>query len=219
MLFALLNRNKILGIFDDKKKCKLIFNGLISNKLVREDQMEIACYINNSLCRVTDSNFFISSDSNENDEVESTTTDNTTKSDEKDNSDNERKNNKKIKLQNKILKLKKKKEKYKEYQNRFNVDLDLYKKFKNMKTDNDNFDIPEMFLGKFDFMTDLEKDNKLNLDNFIVYYRNEKITTSHEGMFYTGNNNIDNFSNSSEEESDSNDNSDNSDNSETNGNN
>ena len=109
MLFALINRNKILGLFDDKEKCKLIFNGLISNKLVREDQMEIACYINNSLCRVTDSNIFITSESNENDDVESTSTNNTTISDEKDNSDNEKRNKEKVKLQNKIIKLKKKK--------------------------------------------------------------------------------------------------------------
>ena len=70
-----------------------------------------------------------------------------------------------------------------------------------MKNDNENFEIPEMFLGKFEFMIDLEKDNKLNLDNFINYYKNERITTSHEAMFHSGRDNIDNFSNSSDESS------------------
>ena len=132
--------------------------------------------------------------------MQTTSSNVTTNSDSHSDSQNEEKRQ----LQIKINKYKKKKEKLQEYRNRYDVDLDLYKKFKKMSED-ETFQIPDMFLNKYNYMTELEKEDKLTLDEFVNFYKNEKITTSHEAMFYAGDNrNVENFSNSSDDSSENN---------------
>jgi hypothetical protein len=73
-------------------------------------------------------------------------------------------------IQNKIYELRKQKEKIEESKNVYKVDLDLYKRFKKIKETNDKFEIPEMFIDKYELMEGLEKENKLCWENFYELY-------------------------------------------------
>ena len=67
--------------------------------------------------------------------------------------------------------LKKKKSYIEDKKNTYNVDIKNYKLFIEEMKKNPNFEIPEMFIYKFNLMNELEKDNKLTFDNFFLRYK------------------------------------------------
>jgi hypothetical protein len=79
--------------------------------------------------------------------------------------------------------LKQEKKKIQEKENEYNYDLELYKKFKELKKTNNNFKIPELFVNKYNILLKLEESNELSFDNFIILYQPEVISTDYDNMF------------------------------------
>jgi hypothetical protein len=227
MLHAILYNKKLIGLFSDYNKCKLMINGLISNNFVKENQIIIKSFVNNSITEriyypdnqdysnyKNDSDISdisdISNISDDLDEImEEFSSDNTTDSDnnilkekkDKENKksiiDNSKKEQKKeikkeyneseiqerCKIMNDINSLKKDKEKYEERKRVYEVDIDLYNRFKNILLENANFEIPEMFVDKYNLMKQLESEEQLSMDTFYKLYKPKPITTSFSKIF------------------------------------
>lgn len=193
MLHAIIHKGKLVGLFSDYQKCKVMFEGLISNYFVDRKNIEIKSYYENS---ITSGEYKEDSD---NDSVSSVVleefTDNNTTDSEKQivkkettvtkqpRELNEEEIKNKAELQNSIYELKRKKEKLEESKRVYDVDVDLYKKFKKIKDTNSNFEIPEMFIDKYELMENLEKDNKLCWDNFVELYTPKKVSTNYDKLF------------------------------------
>ena len=79
--------------------------------------------------------------------------------------------------------LKQEKKKIQEKENEYNYDLELYKKFKELKGTNNNFKVPELFVNKYNIFLKLEDSNELSFDNFIILYQPEVISTDYDSMF------------------------------------
>lgn len=185
MLHAILNKCKLVGLFSDYQKCKVMFEGLILNNFVERKNLEIKSYYVNSITAgeyKEDSEY--TNDTNDTSVVlEEFSDNNTTDSDVKPKKLNEEELKEKINIQNELHQLKKKKEKLEESKRVYEVDLDLYKKFKKIKETNSNFQIPDMFIDKFDLMDGLEKESKLCWENFYELYSPKKMTTNYDKLF------------------------------------
>ena len=79
--------------------------------------------------------------------------------------------------------LKKKKEKIEEQKRIFNIDLELYVKFKKILTENPKFELPDMFEKKYEIMSELENLDKLNCDNFYAVYEDSPIPNKWSMLF------------------------------------
>ena len=90
---------------------------------------------------------------------------------------------KKNELQSNINKLMLYKKRIDEKQNKYEYDLDLFKKFKILNNDNKNFKIPELFKNKFKLFLKLEKENNLNFESFNDNYQEETFKTSYFDLF------------------------------------
>jgi len=83
--------------------------------------------------------------------------------------------------------LKKEKEKENEKINIYNIDIELYKKFLKKKTENNEFEIPELFQIKYSVFKYLDSNNELDYNNFIKLYCPTQIKTSYDNLFDIGN--------------------------------
>jgi hypothetical protein len=79
--------------------------------------------------------------------------------------------NQKIELQHNINMLKVKKNKMDESKQVFETDLKLFELFKNKIEQEDKFEIPELFRDKFNIMSKLNAENKLDWENFVLEYK------------------------------------------------
>lgn len=70
-----------------------------------------------------------------------------------------------------------------EKQNKYNCDLELYNKFKDLKSKNVSFVIPFMFKEKYDIFCILDNQNKISYDNFMEKYKPKKIKTQYDKLF------------------------------------
>ena len=186
MLHALVYKNKLVGLFSDYQKCKVMLEGLVSNNFIDRKYIEIKSYYENS---ITIGEYIEDTDDTDfSNIVEEFTDNNTTDTDKKPEKSvkkelTEEEMKKKVELQNSLNDLKKKKEKIEESKRVYQVDLDLYNKFKKIKEINNNFNIPEMFIDKYELMEDLEKENKLCWDNFYELYTPKNIATGYDKLF------------------------------------
>lgn len=183
MLHAILHKHKLVGIFSDYQKCKVMFEGLISNNFVDKKNLEIKSYYENSITVGEYNEELEDLYSNTKSEVIEQFTDNNTTDTPKKNKNNKEDEIKKTEIQNKIFELKKQKEKLEESKNVYNVDLDLYKKFKKIKETNNKFEIPDMFTDKYELMEGLDKENKLCWENFHELYKPKNISTNFDKLF------------------------------------
>jgi hypothetical protein len=185
MLHAILNKGNLVGIFSDYQKCKVMFEGLVSNNFVIRKNLEIKSYYENSITVGEYDEEIENLDINTVSEVLEEFTDNNTTDteNEKNNIKKEEEIKKKHEIQNKIYELKKQKEKIEESKNVYNVDFDLYKKFKKIKETSNNFEIPEMFIDKYELMEGLEKENKLCWENYYELYKPKNISTNYDKLF------------------------------------
>ena len=94
-----------------------------------------------------------------------------------------------IDLQHKINLMKKQKEKIEESKNVYENDLKLFNIFKTSKETNPTFEIPELFIKKYNIMHNLEQNNQLSWENFTKNYQQENYygdyfsSNSYENMF------------------------------------
>ena len=94
-----------------------------------------------------------------------------------------------IDLQHKINLMKKQKEKIEESKNVYENDLKLFTMFKASKDTNSSFEIPELFIKKYEIMNKLFLNNELSWENFIKNYQHENYygdyfaSNTYEDMF------------------------------------
>ena len=183
MLHAILNKNKLVGLFVDYQKCKIMVEGLINNHFAEEKNLEIKSYHINS---ITTGEYQEDDDDDINNLLLEEFTDNNTTDTEnniKPNVINDIDIKKQNDIKNEINELKKKKEKMEEKKRVYDVDLDLYNKFKKIRETNEKFTIPEMFVDKYTLMEGLEKENKLCWENFYELYTPKNMTTNFDKLF------------------------------------
>lgn len=82
-----------------------------------------------------------------------------------------------------INKLKLQKQQIIEKKTKYDYDLQLYEKFKQIKKDDFSFNIPLMFKDKYFLFEKLEKNNDLSFDAFNENYFEPQIETQYEDMF------------------------------------
>jgi len=82
-----------------------------------------------------------------------------------------------------INKLKLEKQKMIENKTKYEYDLKLYEKFKQIKQNNVDFIIPLMFIDKYELFQKLENSNDLSFESFSDNYSEEQIKTKYEDMF------------------------------------
>jgi hypothetical protein len=190
MLHSLLHKKNLIGVFSDYHKCKVMLEGLIANNFVDRKNIEIKSFYENTIL----SGEYKEEESPESNIVEEFTDNNTTDTDNDKSAKKEVKKEiskelskeeleKKIELQNSINELKKKRERMEENKRMYEVDIDLYNKFKKIKETNSNFNIPEMFIEKYDFFEELEKENKLCWENYYELYKPKNISTGYDKLF------------------------------------
>jgi hypothetical protein len=192
MLHGLLHKRVLVGIFLDYQKCKIMLEGLVSNNFADRKNLEIKSYYDNSIT-TGEYNEETDDETNETSELlEEFTDNNTTDTPKKPKESKEPKEPKilnedelkeKAEIKNSIFELKRKKEKLEESKRVYEVDIDLFKKFKKIKESNDKFEIPEMFIEKYELMDGLEKENKLCWENFSELFVAKKITTNYDKLF------------------------------------
>lgn len=190
MLFSLLRNNSVIGLFDDFDKCNDMMTGLVRNNLVKETDLIVRAFKTNSIVPVRTPNVYMDSESEESDSDVSTTeeepvadvpvaeepvveepvVEETPEEKEARLAREKRRGDRRRKREYNLSLLKKKKEKLEEQKRIFNIDLDLYNKFKKIFEENPKFQLPDMFERKYEIMSELEKLDKLNCDNFYAVY-------------------------------------------------
>lgn len=162
MLFALNHKNKVIGLFDNNDDIQHMYNGL--SKFLKKSDLKIVSFYNNTIDMVTgdvktiyenkDESFKITKE--EQDEIE--------------------------KINYEKNKLIKEKEQLQDKKNTYDVDLELYGKFKKILEENDNFEIPEMFQEKFDVFQVLEENDDVCFESFNELYQRKDIKTSYDDI-------------------------------------
>lgn len=99
----------------------------------------------------------------------------------------------KIDLQHKINMMKKQKEKIEESKNVYENDLKLFNMFRASKDSNPSFEIPELFIKKYEIMFELFLKEELTWENFVKNYQHE----NYYGDYFASNCYEDMFVNSS----------------------
>jgi hypothetical protein len=185
MLHALFNGNVLLGLFSDYEKCNITINGLINNKFVSKEKIKVKTFIHNSITEIE----YIEYNKSETEVEEFSelfTTDSIkpppiiTPEIQKQREEDIKERNE---LQNSLNLLRKQKEKLEENKRVYNVDLELYNRFKKLKVDDENFEIPEMFEEKYNVMSELESNNNLSWETFYENYKPTPINTSYSKLF------------------------------------
>tara|TARA_B100001248_G_scaffold201899_1_gene156098 strand:+ start:32159 stop:32908 length:750 start_codon:yes stop_codon:yes gene_type:complete len=83
--------------------------------------------------------------------------------------------------------LKAQKEKIIESKNKYEVDLKLYKDFKSKKDQDNSFEIPEMFLDKYEIFNNLDSDDNLSWDSFATEYKEKDFNGRFSNIFEVSN--------------------------------
>jgi hypothetical protein len=184
MLHAILFNQKLIGLFSDYDKCDLMIKGLVSNNFVKEEQITIKSYVNNS---ITEGTYYDCDSDMEMEEFSSVDTTDSSNSSNDNIIPKKVLTNEEIKakceIQNNINSLKKEKEKLEEKKRVYDVDVDLYNRFKNILLENANFEIPEMFVDKYNLMKQLDNEGTLSMDEFYKLYQPRPIITSFSKIF------------------------------------
>lgn len=173
MNYILLNSNKPIGVFDSRENVENMINGLVINKFANKSKLSYKSYKNNSICEVNENDKeIISNEEESNDNIQELSPE-----------ELEKWNKEKCDVEFELNNLKKQKEKIEESKKTYKVDIDLYKKFKKLKEENYQFDIPTLFIDKYDLFQMLEKENKLNWENFYANYKHKNFSSSYGQIF------------------------------------
>ena len=186
MLHALMCQGRLIGLYSDYEQCTQTLEGLVQNRFVIRNQINIKSYYENSMMtgrydvecgnNMNTKNVVVNISEDETTMSESDMDTNTRKK-----VDEERKH--RADLQFELTKAKKEKERLEESQRTFEVDFDLYNRFKKVLAKNPKFEIPELFQDKYPLMERLEHDNMLNWENFHKHYQPKNIETGYTNMF------------------------------------
>jgi hypothetical protein len=192
MLHALFNGTKLLGLFSDHEKCQIMMTGLINNEFTIKEKLTIKSFYENT---ITEGEYYNQEFSESLTEYEVDSEAFTTASDKPKQKpvivelspDSKKKREEEMKekvdLQNSLYELKRKKEKLEESKRVYNVDLELYNRFKKIKDTNEHFEIPEMFVPKYELMSELESNDNLSWEAFHDKYVPPQMSTGYSKLF------------------------------------
>jgi hypothetical protein len=189
MLFAILYNEKVIGLFDDFTLCNNMVNGLVNNKFVESNNVNIVAYHTNSITYVRPPQPSKDDSEEESSEYNTTDSDNLinnhtqVKETKEEEEKRLRREARRRKQEYNLKILKQRKERLEERQRMFEVDLNLYNKFKKLKSENSVFDIPELFRDKYEIMTELDNLNNLDCDNFYILYEKKPLNNSWSTLF------------------------------------
>lgn len=176
MLYALFNKEKVIGLFNNEKDCNLMADGLVKNNFVTPYNLKIQVFYENSITCVNlfdfNTNYESSSDEYE-ESSDYSSTEEYNSNEENVSENNEEQIKEKLDILNKLEELKEQKEKLLEKKNIFESDKKLYFVFKDEISKNEKFIIPDLFLTKFEIFKILEEQNKIDMDNFYNLYVKE----------------------------------------------
>lgn len=164
MLYVLFNNNNVIGCFNDKQQLDMMMNGLKKNKLC--NNLKYQTYHPNSIC-LFELNETIETTPVINKPVELT----------------EKDIEKKRKLEYNLNVLKQRKERLEESQRTYKVDFDLFNKFKKIRENDSTFEIPPLFIKKWELMLQLEEEGRLNWENFHSEYKHEASNNNYSEYF------------------------------------
>lgn len=168
-LYALLSKNMLIGLFDNEESLNNMYEGLYKNNLLEKRHLTIKKYVKNSL------NTIEGKTSSLNDSTHDVLIG------KRDLSKEEMKE--KADIEYELNMLKKKKEEIEESKKVFPVDLELYRKFKKIKENNNNFEIPDLFSEKYSIFEMLERDDKMDWENFYLSYSQNNGNTGYDKLF------------------------------------
>jgi hypothetical protein len=186
MLYCLLHKNKVIGLYSNYNKCNQMIDGLVANNFAKKSDLTIVSYYENSITvnntveeftsdSTTESSHFVKSEKILTDELDKETKNKVIKN-----------RNKQSKITYNVNLLKKQKEKIEESKSIYKSDIELFNKFKKIKADLPTSVIPELFREKYILMTRLEEQNNLSWESFHALYKKENIDTSYNKMFDAG---------------------------------
>lgn len=183
MLHALMCQGKLTGIYSDYKSCTQMLEGLVQNRFVTRNQVQIKSYHENSImvgqyeARCEQS----LQPSDNLSEYETTMSESELDESIKEQLETERIN--RLNLQYELAKAKKEKERIDESQRTFEIDVSVYNKFKQVLENNQQVTIPDFFQDKYKLIAKLDKDNMLNWENFTTQYTPVEIETGYNKLF------------------------------------
>lgn len=172
MSFLLYQEDKIVGVFETLEKAKNMAQGVIDNGWAKN--FKVVEYKINSCCKVSETR------------VDEEETDSVTTEDIEFESDSEEKK-KETELQSQLNVLKMKKDKIEESKTKYEIDLKLYREFKEkLETDND-FSIPELFVEKYKIFHQLDQEDNISWDSFALMYKEPDFFGNYMNLFEVNN--------------------------------
>lgn len=190
MFYVLFKSDKVIGVFDTLDCVENMINGLKQHKLCSKSKLTVRKFHRNTICEVKDN--IISKEDNSiskesNNDIKKNTKDNIESKNENIREltleEEIERNKKKSDIEYELNRLKKDKERIDESKKTYKVDLDLYKKFKKIKEENNCFEIPDLFVEKYKIFEMIDKEDKLDWENFYANYKQKNLSSSYSGMF------------------------------------
>jgi hypothetical protein len=192
-LYLLKHNDTILGLFDNKTLLEETINGLTSNLKLDNDLFEvIKCYPNSlnpttfrekKVKLTTDELKLKEEEDKIKKEEELKKLEEDKKSKEEKQKEDELKAKQKAELNHKKNMLKYHKERLEGKKNEYENDLLLFDKFKEEKSKDSNFEIPPLFVKKYDIITKLMEENNLNFETYIELTDEQFMDNSYHLLF------------------------------------
>lgn len=189
MLYALLQKGNVIGLFNDPDVCQNMRLGLISNNFCDGSDLLIEIFYTNSILKVHCSELDVKSTfTTESENVSDNNTVVTTTESPVELTSEQRKeiikmDERKRKEEYNLHVLKQRKERIENQKRVYNVDVELYEKFKKIKQENPTFEIPDMFEKKYEVFEVMDENNQMNIDTFLQLYEKDTINNSWSMLF------------------------------------
>lgn len=173
MLYGLFNNNNLIGIFNNIDKLNHMIDGLKKNKYAKN--LTYKSFYSNTICEVD--NNLKNNDNHKNDNNKEVIIKELDKEGLEE----------KSKIEYELNVLKKEKQRIEDSKKEYEVDLELYNRFKNIIDDNPDFELPELFINKYKIFNELDINNNLSWDTFYQNYKKENMTNSYSVLFDSDN--------------------------------
>jgi hypothetical protein len=192
--FILFLKNEAIGIYDNEEILNNFINGCLQNNFFNKDDIKIKKYNINSInCLNIDNTNYQNKIISEKKEIIKEKKIENIKKDVIESEEYIKLMQMKIDTKHQINELKKQKIKLEEEKESYEYDLKIYKKLKNEKEKIENFEIPEIFILKYNIYKKLEESNELNFQVFTKEW--EKIKPVNNYNLFTTNTYENSFTN------------------------
>lgn len=165
-VFIVYLKNNVIAVYNNETLLNIFIDGAIQKKFIKKEEIKIEKYNMNSMLCITKKDDIIVSKKDKIDISKREEIIEPKKSQEYLNSDEYKKlSQEKTDTKHEINILKLKKKKYEEEKQVFESDLKIYYQFKKAK-EQESFDMPDMFIIKYEIFKKLEENNQLTFELF-----------------------------------------------------